>query len=202
MQDVGFAPGAGGEALSVSARPPRLLAIGLVTVAVAGLVGLGLGLDAIVSPSRSHASVVREPPSATAWRADASFGPIAAERVERSLAHTFDAHHGSTDARSDKLVVRVRLRNRGGRDIPFSPGQFRLEAVDAGTTVTAIDPSPPPGSIAAGKTLRTDVAFLVGVAHRRFALVFQDALSSRRIRIALGLIPAPQAAHGAAGETE
>jgi hypothetical protein len=202
MQDVGFAPAAGGAALSLSARPPRLLAVTLVAVAAVGLVGLGLGLKAIVSPPPGHASIVREPPSARAWQASASFGPIAAERVERSVAHTFDAHHGSTAARSDKVVVSVRLHNRGGRDVPFSPGEFRLEAVGAGTTLTAIDPSPPPGSIAAGRTLQTDVAFLVEVAHRTFALVFQDASSARRIRIPLGLIPAPQAAHGAAGETE
>ena len=164
----------------------------LAIIAVLAAAGLGLGVRTIVSgPLDAHRSVVLAPPAGVAWDARASFGPIAAERVERSPAHTFDAHHGSTSARSDEVVVSVRLRNGLAHAVPFSPGEFRLQALGRDTTVTPIRPLAPPASIAAHATLRTQVSFLVPVAYRSFALVFDDALGARPLRIALGVVPAP-----------
>jgi hypothetical protein len=154
--------------------------------------GLGLGVRAIVSgPLDAHALVVREAPVLGAWEARASFGPVVAERVERSIAHTFDAHHGSTNARSDEVVVAVRLRNGLEHPVPFSPGEFRLQALGPGTTVTPIRPLAPPASIRAQTTLRTRIGFLVPAAYRAFALVFEDALGPRPLRIPLGAVPPP-----------
>jgi hypothetical protein len=193
MRLVPILGGEGSGVTEVAAMPPRSLRGALALTAVLGVVGLVLGLQAIVSPPHVHPVVVREPPSATAWRATASFGPVAAERVERSEAHLFTAHHGSTNARSDTVVVSVRVQNRSARALPFSSGEFRLEAVGPGTTVTPIDPNRAPGVFGAGSTLRTDVSFLVPVAYQTFALVFQDASASRSVRIPLGVIPAPKA---------
>jgi hypothetical protein len=173
-----------------------------IALAVAGLLaaaGLGLGLRAILAPAAAHPSIVREAPTAGAWDARASFGPVVAERVERSIAHTFDAHHGSTAARSDRIVVSVRLRNRQAHAVPFSPGEFRLEALGPRTTVTPIDPLGGPVSIAAATTLRANVGFLVPVAYRRFALTFHDALAGKRIQIQIGAVPAPSTTAGTAG---
>jgi hypothetical protein len=185
---------AAGRSASAAAAPPRSVRAVLAAVAVLAATGLGLGVRAIVAgPLEAHAAVVREAPAPGAWDALASFGPVVAERVERSVAHTFDAHHGSTDARSDAIVVSVRLRNRLARAVPFSPGEFRLQAIGRGTTVTPIRPLAPPGAIGARTTLRTEIGFLVPAAYRAFALVFADALGTRPLRIPLGVVPAPPA---------
>jgi hypothetical protein len=173
--------------------PPRTLRAAVALVAVLAAAGFGLGVRAIVlGPLQAHpGAVVVTPPAPGAWGATASFGPVAAERVERSIAHTFDAHHGSTSARSDELVVSVRLRNRLAHAVPFSPGEFRLQALRPGTTVTPIRPLAPPASIGAHTTLRTRIGFLVPAAYRAFALVFEDALGARPVRIPLGVVAAP-----------
>ena len=164
----------------------------LAIIAALAAAGLGLGVRTIVSgPLDAHRSVVLAPPAGVAWDARASFGPIAAERVERSPAHTFDAHHGSTSARRDEVVVAVRLHNRLAHAVPFSPGEFRLETIGRGTTVTPIQPLAPPASIAARTTLRARIGFLVPADYRAFALVFDDALAARSLRITLGVVPAP-----------
>jgi hypothetical protein len=179
---------------------PRWIAGTTIALVVAlAAAGLGLGLHAILAPAGAHPSVVREAPAPGAWDARASFGPVVAERIERSVAQTFDAHHGSTAARSDRIVVSVRLRNRLVHAVPFSPGEFRLEALGPRTTVTAIEPVGGPASIEAATTLRTEVAFLVPLAYRRFALTFDDALAARRIRIPIGAVPAPATTPGSAG---
>jgi hypothetical protein len=172
--------------------PPRSVRAILAVVAALAAAGLGLGLRAIVSgPLDAHRSVLLTPPPGVAWDAGASFGPVAAERVERSPAHTFDAHHGSTSARRDEVVVAVRLRNRLAHAVPFSPGEFRLQAIGPGTTVTPIRPLAPPATIGAHTTLRTRIGFLVPADYRAFALVFDDALAARSLRIPLGVVPAP-----------
>jgi hypothetical protein len=182
------------DSAGAATAPPRSVRAVLAAVAVLAAAGLGLGVRAIVAgPLETHATVVREAPAPGAWNALASFGPVVAERVERSVAHTFDAHHGSTDARSDAIVVSVRLRNRLARAVPFSPGEFRLQAIGPGTTVTPIRPLDPPGAIGARTTLRTEIGFLVPAAYRAFALVFADALGARPLRIPLGVVPAPLA---------
>jgi hypothetical protein len=175
------------------------VAVGL--VGAVAVVGVALGLQTLMS-AQGHPSVVREAPFPGAWKAAAGFGPIEAERVERSASHLVNAHHGHGDAPHEQIVVSVRLANRGAQGVAFSPGQFRLLVVGPGTTTTAIDPNAKPDSIGPGRTLRTDVSFLVHRADRRFALVFDDALAARQLRIALGVIPAPNARTGAAGETE
>jgi hypothetical protein len=174
--------------------PPRIVRVILAVVAALAAVGLGLGLRAIVSgPLDTHGTVVLQAPAPAAWDARASFGPVVAERVERSIAHTFDAHHGSTSARRDEVVVAVRLRNRLTHAVPFSPGEFRLQALGPGTTVTPIRPLAPPASIGPRTTLRTQIGFLVPATYRAFALVFDDALARRPLRIPLGVVPAPPA---------
>jgi hypothetical protein len=179
---------------SAATAPPRSVRAAVAAVAVLAAAGLGLGVRAIVAgPLDAHPAVVRETPAPGAWNVLASFGPVVAERVERSIAHTFDAHHGSTDARSDAIVVSVRLRNRLAHAVPFSPGEFRLQAVGPGTTVTPIRPLAPPGAIGARTTLRTEIGFLVPAAYRAFALVFDDALGTRPLRIPLGVVAAPPA---------
>jgi hypothetical protein len=179
---------------SAATAPPRSVRAVVAAVAVLAAAGLGLGVRAIVTgPLDAHPAVVREAPAPGAWNVLARFGPVVAERVERSIAHTFDAHHGSTDARSDAIVVSVRLRNRRAHAVPFSPGEFRLQAVGPGTTVTPIRPLAPPAAIGARTTLRTEIGFLVPAAYRAFALVFDDALGTRPRRIPLGVVPAPPA---------
>ena len=185
-------PGAVGHRGSPAAAPPWSLRAILAVVAALAAAGLGLGLRAILSgPPATDRSVVLKPPAPGAWQARASFGPVVAERVGRGLAHTFDAHHGSTSARREEIVVAVRLRNRLARTVPFSPGQLRLQALGPGTTVTPIRPLAPPTSIAPLTTLRARIGFLVPASHRAFALVFDDALAARSLRIALGVVPAP-----------
>ncbi|MEA2127772.1 MAG: hypothetical protein QOJ85_663 [Solirubrobacteraceae bacterium] len=184
--------GAPGRSAGPVTAAPAMIRAAVAAVVVLAAAGLGLGVRVIVAgPSDAHPTVAREPPAPHAWEARASFGPVAAERVERSIAHTFDAHHGSTSARSDEVVVSVRVRNGLTHAVPFSAGEFRLLALGRGTTVTPIRPLAPPASISAQTTLRTQISFLVPVAYRSFALVFDDALGARPLRIALGVVPAP-----------
>jgi hypothetical protein len=188
----GVTAGAPGRSATPQTHAPRTIRAAVATILLLAAAGLGLGLRAIVAgPAQAHPAVVREAPAAHAWEAQASFGPVAAERVARSIAHTFDAHHGSTSARSDEVVVSVRLRNGLAHAVPFSPGEFRLQALGRDTTVTPIRPLAPPASIAAHATLRTQISYLVPAAYRSFALVFDDALGARPLRIALGVVPAP-----------
>jgi hypothetical protein len=188
----GRTAGAVGRSARPVTAPPRSVRAILAVVAALAAAGLGLGLRAIVSsPLDAHRTVVLTAPAGAAWDARASFGPVVAERVERSPAHTFDAHHGSTSARRDEIVVAVRLRNRLTHAVPFSPGEFRLQAIGPGTTVTPIRPLAPPASIGARTTLRTRIGFLVPATYRAFALVFDDALAARSLRIPLGVVPPP-----------
>jgi hypothetical protein len=188
----GVTVGAAGDSAGPVTAAPRTVRAAVALVVVLAAAGLGLGMRAIVAgPSQPHLTVVREAPAPNAWQAQASFGPVAAERIERSAAHTFDAHHGSTSARSDEVVVSVRVRNGLAHAVPFSPGEFRLQVLGRGTTVTPIRPLAPSASIPAQTTLRTQIGFLVPAADRTFALVFDDALGVRPLRISLGAVPAP-----------
>jgi hypothetical protein len=203
MHVTSTSPRAGGEIAAVqrvTAAPPRYLRAVLALVATVAVAGLGLGLQTIVSGSDAHPVVVREAPADGAWARTAGFGPIAVERVARTVSTITGAHRGHPDSPHERFEVRVRLDNRRAQGVPFSPGQFRLEVVGPGTTLTALDPNAPPDAIGGERSLRTDISFLVHGADRRFALVFADVTTSRQIRIPLGVVPAVTAGTGGAGE--
>jgi hypothetical protein len=140
---------------------------------------------------RERPNVTREAPASGAWNAAASFGPVSVQRVER-FAGAPHGGHGDPHARSDRIRVSLTLTNRGRATVPFSPGQFRLRLDRVGTTVTATRPDPPPGSIAAGQTLRERLTFAVPVSRTSFTVVFDDLGRATPLPIGLGALPIPR----------
>jgi hypothetical protein len=161
----------------------------LATVGALALVGAGLTL-AVLAAGRGRPSVTRDAPSSGAWDAAASFGPVSVQRVER-FAGAPHAGHGDPNARSDRIRVSLTLTNRGRASVPFSPGQFRLRLDRVRTTVTATRPNPPPGSIAAGQSLRQRLTFVVSIPRTSFTLVFDDLGRATPLAIGLGEFPVP-----------
>jgi hypothetical protein len=159
----------------------------LATVGALALAGAGLALAALAA-GRERPSVTRDAPASGSWDAEASFGPVSVQRVERFVGAPHIAH-GDPNAREDQIRVSLTVTNRGRAKVPFSPGQFRLRLNRAGTTVTATRPNPPPGSIAAGQTLRQRLTFVVPVPRTSFTLVFDDLGRATPLRIGLGAFP-------------
>jgi hypothetical protein len=158
-------------------------------VGALALVGAGLALVALAA-GRERPSVTRDAPASGAWDAAASFGPVSVQRVERFVGAPHGGH-GDPNARSDRIRVSLTLRNRERPTVPFSPGQFRLRIDRVGTTVPATRPNPPPGSIAAGQTLRQQLTFVVPVPGTSLTLVFNDLGRATPLAIGLGAFPVP-----------
>jgi hypothetical protein len=160
-------------------------------VAMTGALALGGAALAVVGmlTGGERPDVVREAPRAAAWDASTSIGPMSVQRVERFAGPPHGAGHAGADGRSDRIKVSVTLTNDRHRRRPFSPGQFRLRLNDAGTTVTATRPNPPPGSIAAGQTLRQRLTFVVPAPRSAFTLVFDDIGRAAPVRVELGSLP-------------
>jgi hypothetical protein len=158
----------------------------LATVGALALAGAGLALAALAA--RERPSVTRDAPASGAWDAVASFGPVSVQRVERFVGAPH-VGHGDPNARADRIRVSLTVTNRGRVKVAFSPGQFRLRLDRAGTTVTATRPNPPPGSIAAGQTLRQRLTFVVPAPRTSFTIVFDDLGRATPLPIGLGAFP-------------
>jgi hypothetical protein len=157
----------------------------LVLLATAGGV---MALQALTSGS----VVSREAPAPGAWSASASFGSVAVERMERRIGAPHGAAHAEPGEGSDEVRVFLTVANRRQRRIPYSPGQFRLQLSQAGTTVSATNPNPPPASVAAGEAIRQQLTFIVPASRDRFALVFDDLGRAKPTMLATGSLPAPR----------
>ena len=170
---------------SVAARPPvRTAGAVLGCAAVLALAGAVLAIGELTSGGHAVPRLVLdEEPFAGAWDEPASFGRVTVQQIERSAAGSHG--HAGRAAEVDELAVSVMVANTRGRPVPFSPGQFRLRLRN-GTTVTALRPNPPPGSVGARATLRQRVAFLVPSRPLAPALVFDDLGSTRPLRLELG----------------
>jgi hypothetical protein len=76
------------------------------------------------------------------------------------------------------LRVDVAIANHLERAVAFSPGQFRLRVGADGPTVTALDTELTPGALAAGRTVRTWLTFLVPAAPAVLSLGFEDTAAT------------------------
>jgi len=179
------------QALAVSttatARPPvpplRAAATVIAIVFALALVGAALAAWSLIDHTPT---VTGAPPFEGAWNVRASFGPIRVERVERAAGTEFAGGHHTADEKVDELRVSLRAANRLDREVPYSPGQFRLRLGRA--TFTSVRPNPPPDAIRAGQTVRQDLVFVVPARRAAFALVFDDLGRTRPLSIALGSI--------------
>jgi hypothetical protein len=173
---------------TATARPPAppLRAAGAVVgiVLALALVGAGLAAWSLIDHTPT---VTGAPPFQGAWNATTSFGPIDVGHVERAAGTEFAGGHHTADEKVDELRVSLRLSNRLGRDIPYSPGQFRVRL--GRTTITSVRPNPPPAVIRAGQTVRQDLVFVVPARRSAFTLVFDDLGRPRPLSIALGSLP-------------
>ena len=185
-------------AISAAPAPERLRGGSPVRLAVAVLgasgllaaTGGALSLTALVSGEHGPPPIAsREAPAGGAWAPASSFGQIAVERVARIAGRPHGPGHADPQSRSDQIRVSITLTNRQRRRIAYSPGQFRLRLPEARTTVSATNPNPPPGSIAAGQKLRQRLTFIVPAARTRFTVVFDDLGRAAPISIALGSLP-------------
>ena len=127
------------------------------------------------------------PPFAGAWNADASFGPIRVEDVNRVANDEFTGGHHTAQEKVDELRVTVKIANHLDRRVPFSPGQFRVRL--GGITFTSVRPNPPPNSIGAGDTVRQQLTFVVPARRSAYTLLFDDLGRPRPLSIALGSLP-------------
>jgi hypothetical protein len=164
--------------------PVRAAGVVVGTVLALALVGAALSAWSLVdhTPTVSGA-----PPFAGAWNAAASFGPIRVGRVERAAGTEFAGGHHTADEKVDELRVSLRVSNRLARDVPYSPGQFRVRL--GRTSITSVRPNPPPAVIRAGQTVRQDLVFVVPARRSAFILVFDDLGRPRPLSIALGSLP-------------
>jgi hypothetical protein len=153
-------------------------------VLVLALIGAGFAAWSLVDHTPT---VTGEQPFPGAWDAAASFGPVRVDRVERAADDRFAGGHHTAEEKIDELRVSLELRNRLGRLIPYSPGQFRLRV--GGTTFTSVRPNPPPAALRAGETVRQDLVFVVPARRATFTLVFDDLSRPRPLSIALGSLP-------------
>jgi hypothetical protein len=175
--------------------PFRPAAVLIGAVAALALAGAALAAAAL-APSRGHADDVRRLRAAPAWVAAASFGPVVVEAVERGGHDRHGARHDDPADRSDEVRVRVALTNRLDRPVAYSPGQFRLGLAGAGSTISPVDPTPPPDSIPAGATIEQRLAFVVPVRRSSLSLVFEDVGARGPSTIALGVLRSPAADQG------
>ncbi|RPF26442.1 twin-arginine translocation signal domain-containing protein [Georgenia muralis] len=76
------------------------------------------------------------------------------------------------------LRVDVAIANLLERAVAFSPGQFRLRVGADGPTVTALDTELTPGALAAGRTVRTWLTFLVPASPALLSLSFEDTAAT------------------------
>jgi hypothetical protein len=184
--DIRLAPAlAPPQAPQPSAPPPVRTAAAVVGVVLAlALTGAGLAAWSLTDHTPT---VTGAPPFQGAWNATASFGPIRVERVERAAGTEFAGGHHTADEKVDELRVSLRARNGLDRQIPYSPGQFRLRL--GRTTFTSFRPNPPPAVIRAGQTVRQDLVFVVPARRAAFTLVFDDLGRPRPLSIALGSLP-------------
>jgi hypothetical protein len=168
-----------------SAAAPLRAAAAVVGVVLAlALAGAALAAWSLVD----HTPTVNgAPPFSGAWHTAASFGPIRVGHVERAAGDEFAGGHHTADEKVDELRVSLRVTNRLGRDVPYSPGQFRVRL--GRTTVTSVRPNPPPAVIRAGQTLRQELVFVVPARRAAFILVFDDLARPRPLSIALGSLP-------------
>ena len=165
--------------------PPIRAAGALVAIVVAlALAGAGFAAWSLVDHTPT---VTGAPPFQGAWSATASFGPIRVGHVERAAGNEFAGGHHTADEKVDELRISLELSNRLDRDIPYSPGQFRVRL--AGTTFTSVRPNPPPDALRAGHTVRQDLVFVVPARRAAFTLVFDDLGRARPLTIALGSLP-------------
>jgi hypothetical protein len=173
---------------TATARPPAppVRAAGAVVATVLGLALAGAALAAW-SLTDHTPTVTGAPPFDGAWNAAATFGPVRVGHVERAAGTEFAGGHHTADEKVDELRVSLRLSNRLGRDIPYSPGQFRVRL--GRTTITSVRPNPPPDALRAGRTVRQDLVFVVPARRAAFTLVFDDPAHTKPLSIALGSIP-------------
>jgi hypothetical protein len=167
-----------------AAAPVRAAAAVVGVVLALALAGAALAAWSLVD----HTPTVNgAPPFSGAWHTAASFGPIRVGHVERAAGDEFAGGHHTADEKVDELRVSLRVTNRLGRDVPYSPGQFRVRL--GRTTVTSVRPNPPPAVIRAGQTLRQELVFVVPARRAAFILVFDDLARPRPLSIALGSLP-------------
>jgi hypothetical protein len=168
------------------AGPPPVGAARAVVGIVLALALAGAGLAAWTLVDHTP-TVTGAPPFQGAWSATASFGPIRVGHVERAAGSEFAGGHHTADEKVDELRISLQLSNRLDRDIPYSPGQFRVRL--GRTTITSVRPNPPPDALRAGRTVRQDLVFVVPARRAAFTLVFDDLGRPRPLSIALGSIP-------------
>jgi hypothetical protein len=166
------------------APPVRAAAAVVGVVLVLALAGAGLAAWSLVDHTPT---VTGTPPFDGAWSATASFGPIRVASVERAAGSEFAGGHHTADEKVDELRVSLQVSNRRDREVPYSPGQFRLRL--GRTTITSVRPNPPPDAIRAGQTLRQDLVFVVPARRAAFTLVYDDLGRPRPLSIALGSLP-------------
>lgn len=164
--------------------PVRAAAAVVIVVALLAIVGAALGARGL----NAHDPTVNgTPPFAGAWNADASFGPIRVEDVNRVANDEFTGGHHTAQEKVDELRVTVKIANHLDRRIPFSPGQFRVRL--DGITFTSVRPNPPPNSIGAGDSVRQQLTFVVPARRSAYTLLFDDLGRPRPLSIALGSLP-------------
>jgi hypothetical protein len=172
-------------ALSAPGAPPvRAAAAVLGVVALLAIAGAALGVRALTA---HDPTVSGRPPFAGAWDADASFGPIRVEQVERVANDELAGGHHTAQEKVDELRVSITVANRLDRRIPYSPGQFRVRL--GTTTITSLRPNPPPNSIAAGGTVSQRLSFVVPARRSAYTLLFDDLGRRGPLSIALGSLP-------------
>jgi hypothetical protein len=176
------------------AETPSLRAAAALIGAVTALALAGAAL-AVIAPGLGHAGgELRRLAPAETWRATASFGSIEVQAVERGGVRVHETGHDAAD-RSDQVRVHVALTNRQDRAVAYSPGQFRLGIAETGTTISPIDPTPPPDGIRAGVTLEQRLAFVVPAARSSLSLVFDDVGASAPLTLELGRLESPPDTH-------
>jgi hypothetical protein len=161
--------------------PVRAAAAVLTVVAVLAIAGAAIGVRNLAA---HDPTVNGTPPFAGAWNADASFGPVRVEQVERVANDEFTGGHHTAQEKVDELRVSVEMANHLARRIPFSPGQFRVRL--GAVTFTSVRPNPPPNSIGAGDTVRQQLTFVVPARRSAYTLLFDDLGRATPLTIALG----------------
>jgi hypothetical protein len=128
-----------------AAAPLRAAAMVVGVVIALALAGAGLAAWSLTDHTPT---VTGTAPFEGAWRATASFGPIRVDRVERAAGTEYAGGHHTADEKIDELRVSLHVSNRLDREVPYSPGQFRVRL--GRTTFTSVRPNPPPDAIRAG----------------------------------------------------
>jgi len=177
---------------SATGGPPPVRAAGAVIGTICALAAGGGILAAAALAGAERPAVVREPPAPGAWSARAGFGPVSVKRLERLSGAPHGAGHLASSSGADRIRVTVTLSNRERRRMPYSPGQLRLRLDGVGTSVPPTRPYPPPGSIAAGRTLEQRLTYVVPAQLTSFALSFSDLDRAAPLAIELGRLARPR----------